>query len=133
METLYEEIDWVDLEGQHPLPEHIQDQLKKSIKSLRKASSRLILSRIATDPAGVKAELQAWLKEQAPKLDQRVGLIEVFTGQANLSKTFEDRTNCTSIRLGLDHGQDFTRLHDRRCLLLLIAFVRPSHVWFSFP
>eukprot|EP00435_Cladocopium_sp_Y103_P025552 s3203_g6.t1 len=133
METLYEETDWVDLEGQQPLPEHVQKQLSKSIASLRKASSRLTLSRIATDPAGVKAELQAWLKDQAPKLDQRVGLVEVFTGQANLSKTFEDRSNTVSIRLGLDHGQDFTRLHDRRCLLLLIAYVRPSYVWFSFP
>ena len=133
METLYEETDWVDLEGQQPLPEHVHEQLSKSIASLRKASCRLTLSRIATDPAGVKAELQAWLKEQAPKLDQRVGLVEVFTGQANLSKTFEDRSNATSIRLGLEYGQDFTRLHDRRCMLLLIAFVRPSHVWFSFP
>ena len=35
--------------------------------------------------------------------------------------------------MGLSYGQDFTKLHDRRCLLLLIAFCRPSHVWFSFP
>ena len=50
-----------------------------------------------------------------------------------MSKTFEDRSNTKSIKLGLSYGQDFTKLHDRRCLLLLIAFCRPSHVWFSFP
>eukprot|EP00435_Cladocopium_sp_Y103_P016594 s2147_g4.t1 len=133
METLYEDTDWVELEDLKPLPDAIQKQLRKSIMSLRKASSRLTLSRIATDPAGVKAELQDWLKDQAPKLDQRVGLIEVFAGQAQLSKTFEDRSNTKSIKLGLNYGQDFTKLHDRRCLLLLIAFCRPSHVWFSFP
>ena len=84
METLYEETDWVDLEDQKPLSQSVQKQLRKSIMSLRKASSRLTLSRIATDPAGVKAELQDWLKDQAPKLDQRVGLIEVFAGQAQI-------------------------------------------------
>ena len=78
------ETDWVDLEDQKPLSQSVQKQLRKSIMSLRKASSRLTLSRIATDPAGVKAELQDWLKDQAPKLDQRVGLIEVFAGQAQI-------------------------------------------------
>ena len=134
METLCEDTDWVDLEDQKPLSQSVQKQLRKSIMSLRKASSRLTLSELPqTQLWWVKAELQDWLKDQAPKLDQRVGLIEVFAGQAKLSKTFENRSNTKSIKLGLSFGQHFIKLHDRRYLLLLIAFCRPSHLWFSFP
>ena len=93
----------------------------------------MTLSRLATQPDKVKAELKQWLGDQAHVLDKKVGLIEVFTGQAKLSQVFEKQTGLASIRLGLQFGQDFTRLHDRRCLLLLIAFCRPRHVWFSFP
>lgn len=46
---------------------------------------------------------------------------------------FEKTTGSQAIRLGLDYGQDFTDLHGRRCLLLVIAWCRPDHVWFSFP
>ena len=107
--------------------------LKKSIGSLRKASLRLVLSRLATNPKHVRAELKQWLGDQASKLDCKVGLIEVFTGRARLSEEYEKQTGKASIRLGLQYGQDFTKLHDRRCLLLLIALCRPEHVWFSFP
>ena len=133
VEVLYEDTDWVDLDKQEPLPRKTQKMLRKSIQSLRKASSRMTLSRLASDPSGVRADLQSWLGDQAYKLDQKVGLIEVFTGQANLSKTFEDRSQKVSIRLGKAYGQDFTRLHDRQCLLQLIAYSRPDHLWFSFP
>ena len=159
VESLYEEISWVELEDQKPLPAESAKSLLKSIGSIRKASLRMtlsrlatqpdkvkaelkqwlgdqvhvLLSRLATQPDKVKAELKQWLGDQAHVLDKKVGLIEVFTGQAKLSQVFEKQTGLASIRLGLQFGQDFTRLHDRRCLLLLIAFCRPRHVWFSFP
>ena len=88
VEVLYEDTDWADLDKKEPLPRKTQKMLRKSIQSLRKASSRMTLSRLASDPSGVRADLQSWLGDQAHKLDQEVGLIEVFTGQANLSKTF---------------------------------------------
>ena len=132
-ETLYEEIDWVDIGHQEPLPKETAKRLSKGLSSLRNASNRLILSRLGEHRAEVRAELQTWLGDQNHLLDKKVGLVEVFTGKANLSKVFEQRTGLHAIRLGLDYGQDFTRVHDRRCLLLLIAYCRPKHLWFSFP
>ena len=67
METLYEETDWVDLEDQKPLSQSVQKQLRKSIMSLRKASSRLTLSRIATDPAGVKSRIARLVERPSPQ------------------------------------------------------------------
>ena len=68
METLCEDTDWVDLEDQKPLSQSVQKQLRKSIMSLRKASSRLTLSRIATDPAVVGESRIARLVERpSPK------------------------------------------------------------------
>jgi hypothetical protein len=133
VESLYEEVSWVELDEQKPLPEDTAKSLLKSIGSVRKANLRMTLSRLATEPKKVKAELKQWLGDQSHVLDKKVGLIEVFTGKAKLSEVFEKQTGLASIRLGLQFGQDFTRLHDRRCLLLLIAFCRPRHVWFSFP
>lgn len=127
-ESLYEDVDWVEQGDREPLDSETQQLLQRSIMSLRKASSRMTLSRIATDPMGVREKLQSWLKNQAWKLDQHVGLIEVFAGQANLLKVFEARTGNESIRSGSDYGHDFTRLHDRRCLLLLIGLLRSNHV-----
>ena len=133
VETLYEEIDWIDVDNQKPLPKEIAKSLSKGLSSLRNASNRLILSRLGEHRSEVRAELQTWLGDQQHLLDKKVGLIEVFTGKANLSTVFEQRTGLHAIRLGLDYGQDFTRVHDRRCLLLLIAYCRPKHLWFSFP
>ena len=68
METLCEDTDWVDLEDQKPLSQSVQKQIRKSIMSLRKASSRLTLSRIATDPAVVGESRIARLVERpSPK------------------------------------------------------------------
>ena len=133
VETLYEEVDWIDVDNQRPLPEEVAQNLSKGLSSLRKASSRLILSRLGKHRSEVRAELQAWLGDQKHLLDKKVGLVEVFTGKANLSTVFERKTGLHAIRLGLEYGQDFTRVHDRRCLLLLIAYCRPKHLWFSFP
>ena len=133
VEALYEDVSWVELDNKLPMTDSSVHNLKKSIGSLRKASLRLVLSRLATNAKQVRAELKQWLGDQASKLDCKVGLIEVFTGRARLSEEYEKQTGKASIRLGLQYGQDFTKLHDRRCLLLLIALCRPEHVWFSFP
>ena len=134
VEELYNEnMDWVDLDSKQDVPKKSQEMLMRSIQSMRKASSRMVLSRMASQPNQVKSELRKWLGSQAYKLDKKVGLVEVFTGQAPLSDMFEKTTGSQAIRLGLDYGQDFTKLHDRRCLLLLIAWCRPDHLWFSFP
>ena len=130
VEALYEETDWVDAARQKPLPEITQMKLRKAIQSIRSVTSRLVLSRIASDPKGVKKQLKEWLGHQAHQLDKPVGLIEVFAGKGNLSQVHEEMNQDGSIKLGLDHGQDFTRVQDRRNLLLLIAFCRPRHVWF---
>ena len=126
-------MEWVDLDPKQDIPKKSQELLVRSIQSMRKASSRMVLSRMASQPNQVKSELGKWLGSQAYKLDKKVGLVEVFTGQAPLSDMFEKTTGSQAIRLGLDYLQDFTKLHDRRCLLLLIAWCRPDHLWFSFP
>eukprot|EP00435_Cladocopium_sp_Y103_P059192 s521_g21.t1 len=133
VEAFYEDVSWVELDNKVTIPDASIQHLKKSIGSLRKASLRLVLSRLASNPKQVRAELKQWLSDQASKLDSKVGLIEVFLGRARLSEVYEKETEKVSIRLGLKDGQDFTKLHDRRCLLLLIAYCCPEHVWFSFP
>ena len=128
-----EDNNWVDAVSNDTIPQESQDHLLNSIRALRRVGSRLVVSRVQEDPKGVKRDLQAWLGDQAFKLDAPVGLIEAFTGKANLSKQYEKKTGLHAIRLGLEYGQDFARLQDRRNLLLLIAFCRPHHVWVSFP
>lgn len=81
----------------------------------------------------VISEVATWLGPQAYKLNKRVGLIEVFTGKAPLSRHFERRSQTESIRIGLEYGQDLNKLKDRRNLLLLIGLTQPQHVWYSFP
>ena len=133
-EALYgEDHNWVDAVSKDIISQDSQDHLLKSIRALRRVGSRLVVSRIQEDPKGVKRDLQAWLGDQAFKLDASVGLVEVFTGKANLSKQYEAKTGLHAIRLGLEYGQDFKRLQDRKNLLLLIAFCRPHHIWVSFP
>ena len=131
LETLYEESDWVDVG--HSLPSHSRDAIRKAIQQLRKTSIRVAISQLADDPDSVRAELADWLGDQSAVLDTKVGLVEVFTGHAPLSQLYEQTTGKSSIRLGLSYGQDFTRVRDRRLLLLLIAFTQPEHVWFSWP
>ena len=75
---------------------------------MRKTSSRMVLSRMATQPNQVKSELRKWLGSQAHELDKKVGHVGGFTGQAPLSDMFEKTTGSQAIRLGLDYGQDFT-------------------------
>eukprot|EP00435_Cladocopium_sp_Y103_P013473 s905_g3.t1 len=112
-EALYgEDHNWVDAISKETIPQDSQDHLLKGIRALRRVGSRLVVSRIQSDPKGVKRDLQAWLGDQAFKLDASVGLIEVFTGKANLSKQYEKKTGLHAIRLGLQYGQDFTRLQD---------------------
>ena len=133
VEALYEDTDWIDASRQNPVPEVTQVRLRKNIQSIRSVTSRLVLSRIQSDRRGVRKQLKEWLGVQAPKLDKPVGLIEVFAGKGNLSRVHEEINQDGSIKLGLDHGQDFTKVQDCRILLLLKALSRPRHVWFSFP
>ena len=70
----------------------------------------MTLSRLASNPKEVKAELAAWLGDQAKCLDSKVGLIEVFTDRARMSDVYEKQSGKAAIRLGLKYGQDFTRL-----------------------
>ena len=68
-EQLYdEEVSWVDLEQQQPMPESVNAKLSKHFNSLRNTTLRLMLSRLASSPKEVKAELAAWLGDQANAL-----------------------------------------------------------------
>ena len=133
IETLYEESDWVDVAPNSSLSPQSRKAIKHALDQLKHASTRMTLSKFVDNPKAVRAELDAWLGPQASQLDRPIGLIEVFTGKAQLSQTFERITGKASIKLGFEHGQDFNRVNDRRLLLLLIAYVQPDHVWFSWP
>ena len=110
VEALYEDTDWIDASRQNPVPEVTQVRLRKNIQSIRSVTSRLVLSRIQSDRRGVRKQLKEWLGVQAPKLDKPVGLIEVFAGKGNLSRVHEEVNQDGSEKLGLDHGQDFTKV-----------------------
>ena len=132
LETLYEEVDWVDLDLQD-VPKETQTKLKDAITAARRVGVRMALSRLQSNRQEVLSELRHWLGNQASKLDSKVGLIEVFTGTANLSKQFEKRTQKTAIQIGIDYGHDLGRLRDRRNLLYLVALTKPDHIWFAPP
>ena len=132
LETLYEETDWLDVDMK-PVPQKSALVLEKSLRSVTRLGHRLTLSRLQSDKAKVEQELKEWLGPQAYKLQERVGLIEVFTGEAPLSDKFERFSNKHAIRIGYAHGQDLDQLKQTRLLLLLIAYCRPDHVWISFP
>ena len=134
LETLYEETDWINpQENAIPINPQQRDSLIKNIQSIRKTNCRMTLTRLHSERTIVMQELREWLGDQACSLDRKVGLIEVFTGKAPLSRYYTRRTGLESIRIGLDYGHDLNRLHDRRMLLMLIAVCRPDHVWLSFP
>ena len=132
IDVLYEDMDWTDIERKEINPESI-DKIKNSIQSLRRISSRMTLSRILSNRDEVIKEVAEWLGKQAYKLKKRVGLVEVFTGKAPLSRFYERRSQLESIRIGLEYGQDLNKLKDRRNLVLLIGLTQPQHVWYSFP
>ena len=67
-----ETMHWVDLENKQDIPKKSQELLICSIESIRKASSGMVLSRMATQPNQVKSELRKWLGSQAHKLDKKV-------------------------------------------------------------
>ena len=132
-ETLYgEEIDWSGTQLSTMQPED-QRSLAKSIQAMRKTYAQFILSRLQGNQDDLIAELSEWLgPAQAHELHGPKQLIEVFTGQAPLSNHVE-KLGGSSIRIGLDHGQDLSLHEHRRKLMLLIAYCRPRHVWISFP
>ena len=132
-EVLYdEETDWVGV-GSQQMSDNTHQQLRDSIGRLRKTYSQFILSRLDGDVESLKEELSQWLGEQAPLLEQPIRMIEVFTGQAPLSQQVERQCSDRCIRIGLEYGQDLNRHTDRRLLMLLIAYCRPTDVWMSFP
>ena len=49
VEALYEETDWVEIDKKESLSKEIKDLLQKNILSLRQASDRMTLSRIAAE------------------------------------------------------------------------------------
>ena len=135
LEALYhEETDWLDVDFKKT-PEELRKRLSEALQATRRLGIRLALSRLQSDSDALIQELGAWLGKQASKLDQDVGLIEVFAGRARLSEAFQKQTNkcAIAIQIGLDYGQDLRRLRDHRCLLALIALTRPDHVWFAPP
>lgn len=105
LETLYGDTDWVDVELQSLEPES-REKVAQAIRSARAIGVRIALSRLETDYEEVVQEVETWLGTQASKLHTKVGLIEVFTGKAPLSKAFERVTNTSSIRIGLEYGHD---------------------------
>jgi hypothetical protein len=132
LEVLYEEVDWTEISTE-TVPEEVRQQLLDAISSLRKTQAQLVMNRVLEEPKQVRQELQQWLGPQAELIDQPVHFLEVFTGKAPLAKRVQDRLNTPSIKIGLQYGHDLDRLHDRRMLMTLIAYVRPRHIWFSFP
>ena len=132
LEAMYEEVDWVSLKHV-PLPGSSRRKIARQVEAVRRVPFQLALSALEEEPANARAELQAWLGPQAACLDQEVGLIEVFTGQAPLSAISERARGLVSVRLSLDFGQDFFRARDRRMLLLLLGYCRAKDVWFSRP
>ena len=132
LETLYEETDWTDIATTH-LPDETMVLIEENLRSIKRSSMQMSLSRLSTDPEGVQAELQQWLGDQAWMLDKKIDLVEVFTDVAPLAREFERRTGNPVIRIGLAYGHDLNQLAHRRLLLLLIGYVRPRHVWYSFP
>ena len=132
LEVLYEEVDWTEISTE-TVPEKVRQQLLDAISSLRKTQAQLVMNRVLEEPKQVRQELQQWLGPQAELIDQPVHFLEVFTGKAPLAKRVQDRLNTPSIKIGLQYGHDLDRLHDRRMLMTLIAYVRPRHIWFSFP
>ena len=132
-EVLYdEETDWVDM-GYKPLDDKTHHKLQQSIQGLRMTYAQFIMSRLEGDQGELMGELSQWLGDQAPLLQQPIKLIEVFTGQAPLSQQVEKQCSDRCIRIGLEYGQDLNRHQDRRLLMLLIAYCRPTDVWISFP
>ena len=132
LEAMYEDVNWVSLEHQ-PIPAKSRLLIARQVEQVRKAPFQLALAVLREDPSSVRRDLKEWLGDQKKALGQAVGLIEVFTGRAPLSVSSERHRGLTSIRLGLQHGQDFSRARDRRLLLLLIAWCRPKDVWLSWP
>ena len=127
-----DDTDWVDVETQDLKEEHLKF-LMKNLKGLRHSHSQFVMSRLALGKSQVKTELKQWLGKQAHLLDRKVSLVEVFTGKAPLADAVEKCGVGQCIRIGLDYGQDLNRLHDRRMLILLVAFLKPLDVWISFP
>ena len=132
LEALYEDADWLNLESEIMQARSVQ-KLERNLRSFRKMAQRMTLSRLLSDRERVRAELSEWLGDQAFKLDQKVGLIEVYTGQARLSGCFEKESQTEAIRIGYSYGHDLDKPREARLLLLLIAYTRPRHVWISFP
>ena len=132
LEAMYEDVDWVALEHL-PLSATSRKQIARQVEAVRRVPFQLALASLKEQPEHVEQELVAWLGPQAPRLKQKIGLIEVFAGPATLSHQSEHARSLASIRLGLNFGQDFTKAKDRRLLLLLLGYVRAKDVWFSWP
>ena len=60
------------------MPEFVNAKHSKHLNSLRNTTLRFTLSRLASNPKEVKAELAAWLGDQAKCLDSKIKLIEGF-------------------------------------------------------
>ena len=133
METLYgESTDWTELPEMCNMSSETQEKLQAGIKALRKTYSQFVMSRLLGNKNEIIEELSEWLGPQSHKLHDTVSMIEVFTGKAPLSDRME-QLGSSCIRIGLDYGHDLNQYHDRRKLMLLIAFCRPKDVWISFP
>eukprot|EP00438_Fugacium_kawagutii_P033822 Skav235831 [mRNA] locus=scaffold1931:222076:230114:- [translate_table: standard] len=132
IESLYEDIDWVSINPQS-ITSKGKSCIRRGVGGIRKVNAQLVLSRLMEEPDEVRKELEEWLGPQAHALDGPVHLIEVFTDHAPLARKTHKLTGQSSIILGIQHGQDFNKLRDRRMLMYLIAWCRPKHAWFSFP
>ena len=132
LEALYDEVDWVSL-SHLPVPSSSRGRIARQVEAVRRVPFQLALATLKEQPQLVEQELREWLGSQGSKLAEQVGLVEVFADAAPLSKQSERRRGLTSIRLGSEYGQDFSRARDRRLLLLLLGRCRPKDVWFSWP
>ena len=127
-----DDTDWVDVERKE-LPHREAKNLINNLKGLRHTYSQFIMSRLALGRNRVESELNQWLGDQAHLLNHKISLVEVFTGKAPLADAVEKCSTGRCIRIGLDYGHDLNKLYDRRMLLLLVAYLKPSDVWISFP
>ncbi|CAE7443005.1 GIP, partial [Symbiodinium sp. CCMP2456] len=122
-----------DQSSEETTPAIQESRIARQVEAVRRVPFQLALATLKEQPQQVELELQEWLGPQGSRLAEEIGLIEVFAGAAVLSKQSERRRGLTSIKLGTEYGQDFSRARDRRLLLLLLGRCRPKDVWFSWP
>ena len=85
-------------------------------------------------PYGIqRTDLAHWLGDQCAVLDldpHVLFLVEVFAGESRLSKHLHSLGYWT-VSIGYRYGHGLDNDFDRRCVLALVWYLKPQHVWVS--